>query len=85
MCAKERTVRQTVSLPPRMARRVKTLADKSRVSTNRVLVELIEAGLDAREQERKRFFELADRLMESTDPAEQARLKKELAQMTFGD
>ena len=85
MCAKERAVRQTVSLPPRMARRIKTLAEKSRVSTNRVLVDLIEAGLDAREHERKRFFELADRLVRTADPAEQERLKKELAAMTFGD
>ena len=85
MCAKDRAVRQSVSLPPRTARRVKTLAEKGRVSTNRILVDLIEAGLDAREQERKRFFELADRLAQSDDPAEQLRLKKELAEMTFGE
>jgi hypothetical protein len=55
------------------------------VSTNRVLVDLIEAGLDARELERRRFFELADRLVQTDDPAEQERLKRELAAMTFGD
>jgi hypothetical protein len=85
MSAPDKAIRQTVSLPPRVARQVRALARRNRASTNRVLVELIEAGLDAREQERKRFFELADRLVESTDPAEQARLKKDLAQMTFGD
>jgi hypothetical protein len=85
MSTADKVIRQTVSLPPRVARQVRALARRDRVSTNRVLIELIEAGLDAREQERKRFFELADRLVESTDPAEQARLKKELAQMTFGD
>ena len=85
MSTTDKVIRQTVSLPPRVARQVRALARRDRVSTNRVLIELIEAGLDAREQERKRFFELADRLVESTDPAERARLKKELAQMTFGD
>jgi hypothetical protein len=37
-----------------------------------------------REQERKRFFECADRLSRSRDPEEQKRLKEELARITFG-
>jgi hypothetical protein len=32
-----------------------------------------------------RFFELASRLTEATDPKERRQLKKELARMTFGD
>ena len=78
-------VRLSVSVPPGTAKRVQALARKSRVSANRVLVDLIEAGLDAREKERKRFFALADRLAESDDPVEQKKLKSELAEMTFGD
>jgi hypothetical protein len=35
-------------------------------------------------EERKRFFELADRLAQTSDPEEQSRLKEELARMTFG-
>jgi hypothetical protein len=50
-----------------------------------VIVELIETGLDAREQEKKRFFELADRLSQSTDPSEQKRLKGDLARLTYGE
>jgi hypothetical protein len=64
---------------------VRALAKKGRVSANRVLVDLIEVGLDVREQERRRFFELADRLAKSDDPVEQKRIKQELAEMTFGD
>ncbi len=79
------TVRQSVSLPPQVARRVKALADSSRTSANRILVELIESGLEAREKERQRFFELADRLASSGDPEEQRSLKEELARMTFGE
>ena len=85
MTTAEKPVRQSVSLPPRLARRVRSLAKSSRTSANRVLVELIESGLDAREQERRRFLDLADRLARSRDPEEQSRLKEELARMTFGD
>ena len=85
MATIERPVRQSVSLPPATARRVKSLAKSSRTSANRILVELIESGLEAREQERKRFFELADRLARSRNPEEQSRLKEELARMTFGE
>jgi predicted DNA-binding protein len=85
MATAERPIRQSVSLPPRIARRVKSLAKSSRTSANRILVELIESGLEAREQEKKRFFELADRLTRSDDPKEQGHLKEELARMTFGE
>jgi predicted DNA-binding protein len=77
-------VRQSVSLPARVARRVKVLAHTTKTSTSRVIVNLIESGLDAREQERTRFFECADRLSRSRDPEEQTHLKEELARMTFG-
>ena len=73
------------SLPARVARRVKLLAKTSRTSANRVIVELIESGIEARQQERKRFIELADRLARSRDAEEQTRLKEELAVMTFGE
>ena len=81
----ERPVRQSVTLPARVARRVKTLAQTSKTSTSRVVADLINSGLDVREQEKKRFFELADRLSRSRDPEEQKRLKEELAHITFGE
>jgi predicted DNA-binding protein len=85
MSTAEKTVRQSVSLPARVARRVKLLAKTSSTSANRIIVELIESGIEARGQERKRFFELADRLARSSDGEEQKRLKHELARMTFGE
>jgi hypothetical protein len=81
----EKPVRQSVSLPARVARRVRTLAKTNRTSANRVLIDLIESGLDAQERERRRFFELTDRLTQCRDKNEQSRLKKELARMTFGE
>lgn len=85
MAASQRGVRQSVSLPSTVARRVQALAKRRRTSANRVIVELIESGLEAKERKKIAFFELADRLTHSSDAAEQKRLKEELARMTFGD
>jgi hypothetical protein len=74
-----------VSIPTRTAKRVRALARSRKTSANRVLVDLIEAGLQAKEAERDRFFSLVNRLAESRDSAERQRLKEELARMTFGD
>jgi predicted DNA-binding protein len=81
----EKPIRQSVSLPPRVARRVKALARTRKTSANRVVVDLIEAGLEAQEREKKRFFDLADRLARFSDPEEQKQLKEDLARMTFGE
>ena len=85
MAVTEKSVRQSVTLPARVARRVKSLAKTSSTSANRIIVELIESGIEARQQEKKRFIDLADRLARSRDPKEQARLKEQLAVMTFGE
>jgi len=45
----------------------------------------VETGLRSKEEERRRFFELADRLSTSTDAKEQQELKKQLVRMTFGE
>ena len=81
----EKGVRQSVTLPARVARRVKSLAKTRGSSANRIIVELIESGIEAKQQERKRFIELADRLARSRNAEEQTRLKEELAVMTFGE
>lgn len=85
MATAKKGVRQSVTLPARIARQVKSLAKTNGTSANRVLVELFESGIEARHQKRKRFVDLADRLARSRDPEEQSRLKKELAVMTFDD
>ncbi|HEX7788231.1 MAG TPA: hypothetical protein VF653_18575 [Methylomirabilota bacterium] len=45
---------------------------------------MIEAGLQSKEAEKERFLSLVSRLTEASNPAEQERLKQELARMTFG-
>jgi metal-responsive CopG/Arc/MetJ family transcriptional regulator len=85
MGASGKSFRQSVSLPARLAKRVKSLAKAERTSANRIIVDLIENGIEAKEQEKQRFFELANRLTNSKDAGERERLKQELARMTFGE
>jgi hypothetical protein len=77
--------RQSVSLPTLVAKRVRTLAKTQKTSTSRMLVKLIEAGLESREAEKQRFFALADALSASGDEEERERIKRELARLTFGE
>ena len=81
----EKSTRQSVSLPTGIAKHVRAIAKTRKTSANRVLVDLIEAGLQSKEGEKERFFALANRLSESSDPGERQRIKKELARMTFGE
>ena len=81
----EKPVRQSVTLPSRVARRVRSLAKSRRTSASRVLVDLVESGLETAEREKQHFLDLAERLARSNAPSEQARLKAELARLTFGD
>ncbi len=60
------------------------MARRQNRSASRVLEHLIEAGLEAREAEKRRFFELTERLRTATDSAELQQIKEELARMTFG-
>ena len=72
-------------MPAHLAKRVKAIAKSRRLSANRVIVELIADGLDAKDREKARFFEVAARLAASKNPEEQRNLKEELARMTFGE
>ena len=60
------------------------MARTRRLSANRMLVELIEDGMEAQKRKQQQFFELAERFRGSTDPEEAKRLGDELARMVFG-
>lgn len=82
--ATEKSVRQTVTLPTKIAKRVRIIAKNRRLSANRVLVELVEEGIEARERREREFFALTERLRSATDPKEVERLGNELGRMVFG-
>ena len=85
MAKLEKPVRLSITIPAPIAKRVRAIAKTRKTSANRVLVDLIEAGIQSKDAEKERFLALANQLSESSDPAEGQRLKKELARMTFGE
>ena len=84
MATKEKTIRQSVTLPAKVATQVRSMAKRRRLSANRMLIELLEEGLEAQKQKEKAFFELAERFRAANDPKEAERLGEELGQMVFG-
>lgn len=79
-----KTVRQSVSLPANVAAQVRSLAKARRLSANRMLVELVENGIDAEKRKQQEFFNLADRFRRATDPAEVKLLGDQMGRMVFG-
>ena len=85
MEAAEASHRQSVSLPTRVSRLVRAIAKTKGLSSSKVIADLVEAGIAAREREKERFLELAEALARSTNRSKQKRLKAELARLTFGE
>ena len=80
----KKTVRQSVSLPSHVAVQVRNLAKTRRLSANRLLVELIENGMEAEKRKQQEFFGLAERFRSATDPEEVKRLGDQMGRMIFG-
>jgi hypothetical protein len=78
-------VRQSVSLPARIAAQVRSLAKTRKLSSNRMLVELIENGIEAEKRKQQEFFELAEKFRSTKDPEQAKRLGDELGRMVFGN
>ena len=53
MTTTRKPIRKSISVPPAVAKRVKTLGRAQRTSESRVLVALIETGLAAKDDERE--------------------------------
>ena len=84
MPASNKVVRQTVGLPAETARQVRSLAKKRRLSANRIIVELVEEGIEAQKRKQEMFFSLAEQYRAATDPEDVARLGDNLGRMGFG-
>jgi hypothetical protein len=80
-----KTVRRSVTLPSEVDRQVGAIAKQRRLSDNRVLVELIEYGIEARRQKERDFFQLAERFRSASDPEEVKRLGDQLGRFVFGE
>lgn len=84
MSSTTKSVRQSVTLPATIATQVRSLAKNRRLSSNRMIVELIENGIEAEKRKQQEFFELAERFRNTTDPKEAKRLGDQLGRMIFG-
>ena len=80
-----RAVRQSISLPATIASQVRAMARTRRLSANRMLVELIENGIEAEKQKQQAFFDLAERFRSASDPKEVKRLGEQIGRMVFGN
>jgi hypothetical protein len=80
----EKAVRQSLSLPPGLAKQVGNMAKRRKLSKNRMLLELIENGIDAEKRKQQQFFTLAERFRNEQDPKAASRLGDELGRMVFG-
>jgi hypothetical protein len=78
-------VRRSVTLPREIAKEVETMSKQRRLSDNRVLVELIEQGIEARKEREKTFFDLAKRFRDANDPKEVEQLGDQLGRFVFGE
>jgi len=78
------SVRQSVSLPADVAEQVRSLAKARRLSANRMLLELIENGMEAEKRKQQEFFDLAERFRKATDPREVKLLGDQMGRMVFG-
>jgi len=78
-------VRRSVSLPPRVAKQVETIAKQRALSDNRVLVELIEHGIEVQKRKEQEFFQLAERFRTAKDPEQIKNLGGELGRFVFGE
>ena len=85
MAVSQKVVRQSVSLPAPLARKVRSMAKTRRTSASRILVELVEEGIELRRQKEKAFFDLAGRCRSATKPEQVAQLGDELGRMVFGE
>jgi hypothetical protein len=81
----KKQVRRSLTLPEPTARKVASMARRRQLSDNRVLVELIEEGIEARQRKEKEFFELAERFRSSQDADEAKRLGEQLGRFVFGE
>jgi hypothetical protein len=72
-------------LPSQIDREIEAMARRRRLSGNRILVELVELGIEARKEKEKAFFELAQRFRNADDPKQVKELGDQLGRFVFGE
>jgi len=84
MGAVNKAVRRSISLPPKTAAQVRSMAKARKVSSSRMLLELVENGIEAETRREQEFYTRAERFRNESDPELARRLGNELGRMVFG-
>ena len=71
-------------MPPKLAKQVGNMARRRKLSKNRMLLELIENGIEADQRKQQEFFALDERFRNEKDAEAANRLGDELGRMVFG-
>jgi hypothetical protein len=66
-------------------KQVESIAKQRALSDNRVLIELIEQGIEALRQKEKTFFRLAEQFRTASDPQQVKQLGDQLGRFVFGE
>ena len=77
-------MRRSVSLRPKIDKKIQSIPGREKRSSNRAMKILIKAGIAAREAEKKHFFEVAKRLPTS-NPQTIDEAKHELGRLNFAE
>ena len=79
-----KSVRRSVTLPANVVPQVRNLAKTRKLSANRMLLELIENGMEAEKRKQQEFLDLAERFRSAKGPEEVKRLGDQTGSMVFG-
>ena len=85
MWAEAKTIRLSITLPPKTATLVRAMAKSRRLSATRMLVELAENGIDTDMCNQQEFFDLAERFRSATEPEDVKLLGDQMGRMLFGN
>jgi hypothetical protein len=83
--SRAKSIRRSLTLPPKIAKQVESMAKRRNLSDNRVLIELIAQGIEASRQKEQAFFHLAERFRSASDPEQAKQLGDELGRFVFGE
>jgi hypothetical protein len=81
---KASSVRQSVTLPAKLAVEVRRVAKERRLTTSRALVELAQRGIEAEAEAKEKLNAAYRRFMSEGDPERKAEAGKDLIRAIFG-
>jgi predicted DNA-binding ribbon-helix-helix protein len=82
--AKARPIRQSVTIPPKLATEVRRVAKERHLTMSRALVTLAEQGVEAQRTAKRNLASAYDRFMSEQEPGRKNEAGKDLIRAIFG-